>query len=297
MPVGRYDGGVPRPVEEVLDDVDGLLDELAGVVGAEALDGHRAGAGGLVSAGPVAVSRLVAASARLRVAGARMDAVRWSVLPRIEAEGSWAVTGARSFAVWLARVEDVQTLTARRDVRTARALRDHLPATLTKALAGNIGVDKVRALVEVATTSTPRTDALAAPAIDQPTTGPAPTQSAPTAPTAPTARLARTPTPARPVTRALARLVTRAAARAAARVTGPRPTTHPTRVAGLVRRRGRSSCWTGRPRTARTGSGDWFATSPGTPTPTPTNAATPRPRTANTWTCPPPWAGTTCPGS
>jgi hypothetical protein len=179
MPVGRYDGGVPRPVEEVLDDVDGLLDELAGVVGAEALDGHRAGAGGLVSAGPVAVSRLVAASARLRVTGARMDAVRWSVLPRIEAEGSWAVTGARSFAVWLARVEDVQTLTARRDVRTARALRDHLPATLTKALAGNIGVDKVRALVEVATTSTPRTDALAAPAIDQPTTGPAPTQSAP----------------------------------------------------------------------------------------------------------------------
>ncbi|GHH73551.1 HNH endonuclease signature motif containing protein [Promicromonospora soli] len=174
MPAGRYDGGVPRPVEEVLDDVDGLLDELAAALGPEARDGHRAGAGagGLVPAGPVAVSRLVGVSARLRVAGARMDAVRWSVLPRIEAEGSWAVTGARSFAVWLARVEDVQTLTARRDVRTARALRDHLPATLTKVLAGNIGVDKVRALVEVATTSTPRTDALGAPAIDLPTTGP-----------------------------------------------------------------------------------------------------------------------------
>jgi hypothetical protein len=82
------------------------------------------------------------------------------------------LSGARTFSVWLARTEDVQTLTARRDVRTARALRDHLPATLAQALAGTIGADRIRALVDVATTSTARIDALAAPAVDVPTVEP-----------------------------------------------------------------------------------------------------------------------------
>ncbi|GAA2228376.1 hypothetical protein GCM10010413_25670 [Promicromonospora sukumoe] len=146
--------GASRPVEEVLADLDGLLDELAGSLGPD--NGH----------GPLTTARLVAASAHLRVAGTRMNAVRWSILPRIEAAGLWAQTGARSFAVWLARAEDTRTQTARRDVRTAKALRDHLPATLLAALAGRVGTDKIRALVDVATTSTVRTDALAAPAVD-----------------------------------------------------------------------------------------------------------------------------------
>ncbi|MFI8523840.1 DUF222 domain-containing protein [Promicromonospora sukumoe] len=148
-------------MEEVLADLDGLLDELVESLGPD--NGHE----------PLTTARLVAASAHLRVAGTRMDAVRWSILPRIEAAGLWAQTGARSFAVWLARAEDTRTQTARRDVRTAKALRDHLPATLLAALAGRVGTDKIRALVDVATTSTVRTDALAAPAVDVATIEPA----------------------------------------------------------------------------------------------------------------------------
>ncbi|MFD7307387.1 DUF222 domain-containing protein [Promicromonospora sp. NPDC059942] len=145
-------GGTPRALEDVLTDLDALLDELTAAP-------HEA----------MTTSGLVSTSARLRVAGARLDAMRWSILPRIESAGLWAQTGARTFAVWLARAEDVQTGTARRDVRTARALRDHLPATLSAALVGRVGVDKLRALVDVATTSTNRTEALAAPAVDVPT--------------------------------------------------------------------------------------------------------------------------------
>jgi hypothetical protein len=172
MAAGQYDdGGAPRPVEEVLTDVEQLLGELAGSV----------------SSDDVAISRLVEVSARLRVAGVRIDALRWSVLPRIEAEGSWALTGARTFAVWLARTQDVRTVTAKHEVRTARALRDHLPATLTAALAGKVGVDKVRALVEVATTSTQRTRALGSPAVDLATFEPATIEPAPEDLTGPTA--------------------------------------------------------------------------------------------------------------
>ncbi|PUB24988.1 uncharacterized protein DUF222 [Promicromonospora sp. AC04] len=155
MAAGQYAGGPARPAEDVLTDIEHLLDELAGSVTADN-----------VTTKDMATTRLIEASARLRVAGARIDAVRWSILPRIEAAGLWAQTGERTFAIWLARTEDIQTRTAKRDVRTARALRDHLPATLTAALAGKVGVDKVRALVDVATTSTTRTRTLGAPAID-----------------------------------------------------------------------------------------------------------------------------------
>jgi hypothetical protein len=165
MTAGECGGGGPRPVEDVLSDVEELLDELTASVTAS-VDG-------------VAVSRLVGVSARLRVTGARLDAVRWMVLPRIEAAGLWAQSGARTFAVWLARTEDVQTVTARREVRTARALRDHLPATLARALAGEISGDKVRALVDVATTSNERIQALGSPAVDLATTEPPPVAAEP----------------------------------------------------------------------------------------------------------------------
>lgn len=164
-----HGSGTARPVEEVLADLDRLVDELSGALG------PSTGATDATARETVTTSRLVATSARLRVAGTRLDAVRWSILPRIESAGLWAQTGARTFAVWLARTEDTQNQTARRDVRTARALRDHLPATLLAALSGRVSSDKVRALVDVATTSTSRTEALAAPAIDlatiEPVTG------------------------------------------------------------------------------------------------------------------------------
>ncbi|WP_285106241.1 HNH endonuclease signature motif containing protein [Promicromonospora sp. MEB111] len=153
-------GSTSRALGDVLTDLDELLDELTGRLAPDT-PGDRP-----TVRESMTTPSLVSASARLRAAGARMDAVRWSILPRIETAGLWAQTGARTFAVWLARTEDVQTATARRDVRTARALRDHLPATLSAALTGRVGVDKIRALVDVATTSTNRTDALAAPAVD-----------------------------------------------------------------------------------------------------------------------------------
>lgn len=169
-----------RQVEDILADLDKLLDELtrsltpafgtAEPSAAQTVTSELA-TSELATSGPMATehvttARLVAVSARLRVAGTRLDAVRWSILPCIENAGLWARTGARSFTVWLARTEDTRTQTARRDVRTAKALRDHLPATLLAALSGRVGADKVRALVDLATTSTTRTEALAAPAID-----------------------------------------------------------------------------------------------------------------------------------
>ncbi|WP_157236819.1 HNH endonuclease signature motif containing protein [Promicromonospora sukumoe] len=196
--VGEQGSGTARPVENVLADLDKLLDELTRSL---AQDTGALAAGILptsptttepvttrsTTTEPVSTARLVAASARLRVAGTRLDAVRWSILPRIENAGLWAQTGARSFAVWLARTEDTRTQTARRDVRTAKALRDHLPATLLAALSGRVGADKVRALVDLATTSATRTEALAAPAIDLATIEPVtdgPTSDPTNAPTA-----------------------------------------------------------------------------------------------------------------
>ncbi|GAB2476478.1 hypothetical protein GCM10027063_16850 [Promicromonospora xylanilytica] len=180
----QYDGAARRPVEHVLAELEHLLDELAHAVGPGTAGGPGTADALVPQEPPVATSLLVEVSARLRTAGARMDAVRWSILPRIESAGLWAQTGARTFAVWLARAEDVQTVTARREVRIARALRDHLPATLTAALSGAIGTDKVRALVEVATTSTTRTEALGAPAIDLATVDPATTDPATSDPAA-----------------------------------------------------------------------------------------------------------------
>ncbi|GAA1729301.1 hypothetical protein GCM10009809_26070 [Isoptericola hypogeus] len=89
--------------------------------------------------------------------------MRLRVLPALEAEGWWAVGGARSFAHWLSLAEGVGLATSRRDVRMARTLRDVLPATARAALAGAIGADHVRAMVDVAPTSETRRAALAAP--------------------------------------------------------------------------------------------------------------------------------------
>ncbi|MFE7504074.1 DUF222 domain-containing protein [Promicromonospora sp. NPDC057488] len=183
--VGAEGNDTARPLEDVLADLDKLLDELTrsltpGTDTSEA----KAATTNPVTTEPMTTARLVAASARLRVAGTRLDAARWSILPRIESAGLWAQTGARSFAVWLARTEDTRTQTARRDVRTAKALRDHLPATLFAALSGRVGADKVRALVDLATTSPTRTEALASPAIDVATVEPAAVEPAAVEPAA-----------------------------------------------------------------------------------------------------------------
>ena len=147
-----------RTFEETLTDLESLTDELVVSAGPDAV----AGVGEHASAGGVAVSRLASAAPRLRALGTRLDTLRLTWLPVIEAELPWQTTGARNFSAWLARTENVSTTTAKREARTSRALRDHLPSARATALAGGIGADHVRALVDVAPTSDARRAALAA---------------------------------------------------------------------------------------------------------------------------------------
>ena len=149
----------PRALEEVLAELDSLADELVAAAGPDAVAGvgESAGTGGVVA------SRLAEAAPRLRALGVRLDTVRLTWLPVIEAEHPWQTSGARTFSAWLARSENVSTKTAKREARTGRVLRDHLPSTRAVALDGGIGADHLRALVDVAPTSDARKAALAAP--------------------------------------------------------------------------------------------------------------------------------------
>src|SRR5690606_15922363 len=69
----------------------------------------------------------------------------------------------RTFPHWVAWSHDCSIGTARREVRLAHTLRDHLPATAAHARAGTVGSDHVRALAEIGTTSAARCRALAEP--------------------------------------------------------------------------------------------------------------------------------------
>ncbi|MBA8809180.1 HNH endonuclease signature motif containing protein [Promicromonospora sukumoe] len=91
-------------------------------------------------------------------------------LPRIESDGMWALDGSRTFRTWLARREKVTMRTASRDTLTGERLLEHLPATLAAALSGRLGMDQVRAMVDVGPTSDDRRRALVSP-VDPP--GPA----------------------------------------------------------------------------------------------------------------------------
>ncbi|MBE1875532.1 DUF222 domain-containing protein [Myceligenerans sp. TRM 65318] len=154
--------GGGRPVGALLDDLESLTAELIATAGPRALEADPAGAG---SDGATV---LAGASARLRMVGHRLEVLRTTFLPLIDEAGLWALTGARTFAIWLAATEQIRNATARREVRTATVLRDVLPAACEAALDGRIGPDHLRAMVDVAPTSQARRDALAAPAVDEP---------------------------------------------------------------------------------------------------------------------------------
>lgn len=151
-----------RPLEAVLADLERLTEELVAVAGPSALDAADAAASDVSG---LAV-RLTAASPRVRAVGSRLQTARLAWLPRIEAEGIWAVRGARTFASWLATAENVEVGTAKREVRTATTLREHLPATLEAAAAGRIGADHLRILVDGGPTSEARREALAGRSVD-----------------------------------------------------------------------------------------------------------------------------------
>jgi hypothetical protein len=108
------------------------------------------------------VARLVEAHARIRRVTGRLDGVRYTLLPRIEDEGSWRAGGmSRTFTSWLRVREGVSAGTARRDVMTARRLVTALPETRARLVAGVLGGDHARVMSEVAPTSETRQDALA----------------------------------------------------------------------------------------------------------------------------------------
>jgi hypothetical protein len=150
---GMASGGVPPAgsLEDVLDRIERATGELAGLSGPEVLGGWDA----------PGVARPVEAHARVRRLTGRLDGVRYTLLPRIEDDGSWRSGGmSRTFASWLRVREGVAASTARKDVTTARRLATALPVTRERLVAGVLGADHARVMTEVAPTSETRQDAL-----------------------------------------------------------------------------------------------------------------------------------------
>ncbi|WP_369375361.1 DUF222 domain-containing protein [Promicromonospora sp. Populi] len=155
QPAGEA-SGAPRAVADVVADLERVVDELVAVAGPGALDALES-----VGAGVGAVAdRLTMLSPVLRQAVHRLDVLRVSWLPRIEVHGLWATDGSRTFPAWLSRREGVRYGTASRDVKAGRRLAAYLPATLAGALAGRVGPEQLRAMIDKAPTSEARAEAL-----------------------------------------------------------------------------------------------------------------------------------------
>jgi hypothetical protein len=147
-------GGLPAGVsiEEALARIENEIDNLAALTDPETLTGWDA----------PSISRLVDAHTRIRRVTGRLDGVRYTLLPRIENEGSWRSGGTtRTFTTWLRLREGISASTAGKDMTIARRLATALPVTRERLVAGTLGVDHARVMTEVAPTSETRTDALA----------------------------------------------------------------------------------------------------------------------------------------
>jgi hypothetical protein len=146
-------GGPPAAasIEEALARIENEIDNLAALTDPETLTGWDA----------PSISRLVEAHTRIRRVTGRLDGVRYTLLPRIEDEGSWRSGGTRTFTTWLRLREGISASTAGKDMTIARRLATALPVTRERLVAGTLGVDHARVMTEVAPTSETRTDALA----------------------------------------------------------------------------------------------------------------------------------------
>ncbi|MDR7380996.1 HNH endonuclease signature motif containing protein [Promicromonospora iranensis] len=150
--------GVPGPglpaesIEGALARFENVMDELAVLTDPEVLDGWDA----------PTVGRLMEAHTRIRRLTGRLDGVRYTLLSRIEADGSWRSGGmARAFTTWLRIREGISAVTAGKDMTMARRLATALPGTREGLVAGALGADHARVMTKVAPTSETRTDALA----------------------------------------------------------------------------------------------------------------------------------------
>ncbi|WP_419706824.1 DUF222 domain-containing protein [Promicromonospora sp. NFX87] len=147
-------GGLPAAasIEDVLARIENEIDHLTALTDPETLTGWDA----------PTVTRLAEAHTRIRQLTGRLDGVRYTLLPRIENEGSWRSGGAaRTFTTWLRLREGISASTAGKDMTIARRLATALPVTRERLVAGTLGVDHARVMTEVAPTSETRTDALA----------------------------------------------------------------------------------------------------------------------------------------
>jgi len=68
------------------------------------------------------------------------------LIGEFDARGTWALRGALSCAAWLADTCDIEMVTARNQVRVAKAMRDH-PALHAAMAAGDVSFTKARMLV------------------------------------------------------------------------------------------------------------------------------------------------------
>ncbi|WP_168202723.1 HNH endonuclease signature motif containing protein [Georgenia wutianyii] len=80
----------------------------------------------------------------------RLTGLRAGVVATIEAEGLWALDGQRTVQAWLRERTDATAGAASRQVRHARALRDHLPLTRQALEAGEVSGEHVTVLVREA---------------------------------------------------------------------------------------------------------------------------------------------------
>ncbi|MFC7405559.1 HNH endonuclease signature motif containing protein [Georgenia alba] len=97
----------------------------------------------------------------------RTEALTTRTLAVVETDGRWAVEGARSFASWWRYRSGRHASTASREVRRARALRDHLPATAAALMAGRITADHASTLAHHTTDSDARRAKLADPDVGE----------------------------------------------------------------------------------------------------------------------------------
>ncbi|TRW43051.1 DUF222 domain-containing protein, partial [Georgenia yuyongxinii] len=95
------------------------------------------------------------------------EALTARALATIEADGTWAVDGARSMAAWYRGRSGKHHASAAREIRQARALRDHLPATAGALAAGEISVDHATAIVRHTTNTETRRAKLADPEVGE----------------------------------------------------------------------------------------------------------------------------------
>ncbi|WP_448073015.1 DUF222 domain-containing protein [Georgenia yuyongxinii] len=104
---------------------------------------------------------------RVETVKRQSEALTARALATIEADGMWAVDGARSMAAWYRARSGKHQASAAREIRQARALRDLLPATAEALAAGQISDDHASAIVRHTTTTQARRERLADPDVGE----------------------------------------------------------------------------------------------------------------------------------